>query len=51
MATTKAGNNPLTLLLTALVLVLTVVGTVPGRAAELRLVHANDALGELEPCG
>jgi hypothetical protein len=51
MTTKRARNNPFPLLLAALLAFLAPSGAAPAVAAELRIIYANDMLGELEPRG
>ena len=44
-------NNPLPLLLAVLLALFAPCAASLATAAELRIVYANDLLGELEPCG
>ena len=51
MTRKQARNNTLPILLAALLALLAPCATGVALAAELRIVYANDTLGELEPCG
>ena len=51
MTRKQARNNTLPLLLAALLALLAPCATGVALAAALRIVYANDTLGELEPCG